>query len=87
MRENYEENKNLETTILNARPPVFWKEKSVIQTQMSKWTKDELMILLEKINQIEIMCKTNYEISETIFNKFLIDIVTKNVLVNTYLSH
>ena len=54
---------------------------------MSKWTKDDLMILLEKINQIEIMCKTNYEISEIIFNKFLLDIVTKNVLVNTYFSH
>ena len=51
--------------------------KNAIQIQMSKWTKDELIILLEKINQIEIMCKTNYEISETIFNKFLLDIVTK----------
>ena len=79
--------KNISALIAKYKPPVFWKEKSVIQTQMSKWTKDELMILLEKINQIEIMCKTNYEISETIFNKFLIDIVTKNVLVNTYLSH
>ena len=79
--------KNISALIAKYKPPVFWKEKSVIQTQMSKWTKDELMILLEKINQIEIMCKINYEISETIFNKFLIDIVTKNVLVNTYLSH
>ncbi len=69
------------------KPPVFWKEKSIIQTQMTRWNKDELMVLLEKINQIEIMCKTNYEISETIFNKFLLDIVTKDVLVNTYFLH
>ena len=79
--------KNPSKLLEKYKPPVFWKEKNAIQIQMSKWTKDELIILLEKINQIEIMCKTNYEISETIFNKFLLDIVTKNVLVNTYLSH
>ena len=79
--------KNISKLIEKYKPPVFWKEKSTIQTQMSKWTKDELMILLEKINQIEILCITNYEISETIFNKFLIDVVTKNVLANTYFSH
>ena len=60
------------------------ERKKYIQIQMTRWTKDELIVLLEKINQIEIMCKTNYEISETIFNKFLLDIVTKDVLVNTY---
>ncbi len=79
--------KNISKLIEKYKPPIFWKEKKTIQIQMSKWTKDDLMILLEKINQIEIMCKTNYEISEIIFNKFLLDIVTKNVLVNTYFSH
>ena len=79
--------KKISSLIDKFKPPIFWKEKNVIQTQMSKWTKQELIVLLEKINQIEIMCKTNYEISETIFNKFLLDIVTKKVLINTYFSH
>ena len=79
--------KNISKLIEKYKPPVFWKEKSIIQTQMTRWNKDELIVLLEKINQIEIMCKTNYEISETIFNKFLLDVVTKDVLVNTYFLH
>ena len=79
--------KNISKLIETYKPPVFWKEKGAIQIQMTRWTKDELVILLDKINHIEIMCKTNYEISETIFNKFLLDIVTKSVLVNTYFSH
>ena len=66
------------------KPPIFWKEKSIIQIQLSKWNKDELDTLLDKINEIEILCKLNYEIAETIFNKFLLDIVTKRVLTNTY---
>lgn len=79
--------KNVTKLIEKYKPPIFWKEKNIVQTQMSNWTKDELNILLEKINQIEIMCKINYEISETIFNKFLIDVISKRVLVNTYFSH
>ena len=79
--------KNAAKMIEEYKPPIFWKEKNIVLTQMSKWTKDELNILLEKINQIEIMCKINYEISETIFNKFLIDVISKRVLVNTYFSH
>ena len=66
------------------KPPIFWKEKSIIQIQLSKWNKNELDTLLDKINEIEILCKLNYEIAETIFNKFLLDIVTKRVLTNTY---
>lgn len=85
--EIYEYNEN-ETKIAvlvdTYKPPIFWKEKGIIQTQLSKWNKNELDTLLDKINEIEILCKLNYEIAETIFNKFLLDIVTKRVLTNTY---
>ena len=84
---DYEINKDLNKTILNAKPPIFWKEKSSVQTQMSMWRVDQLNTLLDKINHIEILCKENYEVSETIFNKFLLDIITKKVLINTYSSH
>ncbi len=70
--------------IENFKPPIFWKEKNIIQVQLNRWNKNDLNILLDKINEIEILCKLNYEIAETIFNKFLIDIVTKRVLTNTY---
>jgi DNA polymerase-3 subunit delta len=68
----------------NYKPPIFWKEKTIVQNQLNRWTIDELDLLLDKINDIEITCKLNYEISETIFNKFMLDIVSKKVLTNTY---
>ena len=81
----YNENENKIAVLVETyKPPIFWKEKSIIQTQLSKWNKNELDTLLDKINEIEILCKLNYEIAETIFNKFLLDIVTKRVLTNTY---
>ena len=81
----YNENETKIAVLVDTyKPPIFWKEKSIIQTQLSKWSKNELDTLLDKINEIEILCKLNYEIAETIFNKFLLDIVTKRVLTNTY---
>jgi DNA polymerase-3 subunit delta len=81
----YNENETKIAVLVDTyKPPIFWKEKSIIQIQLSKWNKNELDTLLDKINEIEILCKLNYEIAETIFNKFLLDIVTKRVLTNTY---
>jgi DNA polymerase-3 subunit delta len=83
--ESNTDNKNLSSLIDNFKPPIFWKEKKTIQSQLTRWKEDELKILMRKINDIEILCKQNYEIAETIFNKFLLDIISKRVLVNTYL--
>lgn len=83
----YEFNENetdISKLVETFKPPIFWKEKGIVQIQMKMWKKNELELLLEKINEIEILCKLNFEIAETIFNKFLIDIVSKRVLTNTY---
>jgi DNA polymerase-3 subunit delta len=83
----YEFNENetdISKLVETFKPPIFWKEKGIVQIQMKMWNKNELELLLEKINEIEILCKLNFEIAETIFNKFLIDIVSKRVLTNTY---
>ena len=68
----------------NYKPPIFWKEKNSTILQLNSWSAEELDLLLDKINEIEILCKLNYEIAETIFNKFLLDIVSKKVLINKY---
>ncbi|MEL0177417.1 MAG: hypothetical protein VW810_03870 [Pelagibacteraceae bacterium] len=75
---------NVSLAVDSYKPPIFWKEKDLVKKQLTKWNKNELNTLLDKINEIEILCKLNHEIAETIFNKFLLDIVSKRVLTNTY---
>ena len=75
---------NVSLAVDSYKPPIFWKEKDLVKKQLTKWNKNELNTLLDKINEIEILCKLNHEIAETIFNKFLLDIVSKKVLTNTY---
>ncbi len=65
--------------INNFKPPIFWKEKNEITIQLKKWKKPELVNLLKKIYYVEIKCKEHYNISNTIFNKFLLDTCSKNV--------
>jgi len=75
---------NIARMVDNYKPPIFWKEKNITILQLNSWSAAELDLLLDKINEIEILCKLNYEIAETIFNKFLLDIVSKKVLINKY---
>ena len=76
---NYNINENDVTKLVNAyKPPIFWKEKNIVITQLRNWKKKELEKLLNDLFNIEIMCKENYNLSSIIFNKFLIDTCAKN---------
>ena len=76
---NYNINENDVTKLVNAyKPPIFWKEKNIVITQLRNWKKNELEKLLNDLFNIEIMCKENYNLSSIIFNKFLIDTCAKN---------
>ena len=74
-----EDETDISKKINNFRPPLFWKEKNEITIQLKKWKKSELMNLLKKIYNVELKCKEHYNISNIIFNKFLLDTCSKNV--------
>ena len=39
LRNDYDETKDLDTTVSNFRPPIFWKDKDVVKKQLLKWDK------------------------------------------------
>ena len=59
--------KNLENLINNAKPAIFWKEKPLIKKQLSIWTFKELNKIINEINNTELLCKKNPQISKFIF--------------------
>ena len=66
-------NNNLETTINNAKPPIFWKEKDIIRQQIQKWKIDNVKKLIEDINEIELNIK-KYSINSINFiSNFLLE--------------
>ena len=72
--EDYEENKNLESTILNARPPIFWKDKEIVKQQINSWNVKQLKETIYNINNIEMEIKKNYSNSLNIISNFILQI-------------
>ena len=74
------DNKNINQLVESFRPTIFWKEKNIVKDQLKRWSKKELKILLDKIFDIEIQCKKNYDVSTVILQNFVINISTKTAL-------
>lgn len=68
----FEKNKNIDLTISNARPPIFWKEKDLIKLQLSKWKSKDIKLLIYRINDLELLIKKNINISVNISSNFMI---------------
>ena len=57
LREDFEKNQNIETTISTAKPPIFWKDKEITKSQINKWTSKKLKELVFKLGEIELLIK------------------------------
>ena len=68
----FENNKNMDLTISNARPPIFWKEKDLIRLQLSKWKSKDIKLLIYRINDLELLIKKNINTSVNISTNFMI---------------
>ena len=54
---DYKINKDLNKTISNAKPPIFWKEKEIVKQQIKSWSFKEIENLIYQINTIELLIK------------------------------
>jgi len=73
----YEENKNLETTIKNARPPIFWKEKDIVKQQLINWTPHKIQNLIFELNNVEVQVKKYNSNSINIVSDFILNSFTE----------
>lgn len=72
LRDDYEVTKNLDSTVSNFRPPIFWKDKDVIKKQLLKWDKKNSSELIFEINELEKLIKKNSENSLRITYDFVL---------------
>ncbi len=72
-----ESSTNLDEIINTSRPTIFWKEKPLVKKQLSIWNLDDLKKLISEINNTELLCKKNPQISNSIFFNFFSEICKK----------
>ena len=70
---NFQETKNLDTTISNFKPPIFWKDKEIVEQQMKNWSYKNVENLTYEINEIELLIKKYSNNSIIILSNFIIE--------------
>ena len=70
-----EKNKNMDQVISASKPPIFWKDKDIVKKQLKIWTKENTIILIQKINEIELQLKKNTESSLNILQNFIMELL------------
>ena len=68
----YAKNKDINKTINSAKPPIFWKEKDIVKTQLNKWKPEKIKDLIYHINDIELQIKKDYKNSILIITDFIL---------------
>ena len=67
------DNGNISDVINSYRPPIFWKDKQIVQKQKELWSLNKIFQLLEELNNIETSYKKNYELSNNLIFDFIIN--------------
>ena len=68
-----EKNKDLNKTIETAKPPIFWKDKEIVKTQLNKWKSDKIKKLIYQLNDIELQIKRNFNNPILITTNFILE--------------
>ena len=69
---NEQKNKDLNKTISNAKPPIFWKDKEITKKQLLNWETKQISQLIFDINSIELQIKKDASNAINIISDFII---------------
>ena len=77
IKEQENKSNNLDNLINTSKPAIFWKEKLLVKKQLSIWNIFDLKKIINDINNTELLCKKNPQISNSIFFNFFSTICKK----------
>ena len=59
IRNEIDNNTNIDQVISGFKPPIFWKEKDIVKKQAQSWSTDEIKRIIFKVNDLEALVKKN----------------------------
>ena len=59
IRNEIDNNNNIDQVISGFKPPIFWKEKDIVKKQAQSWTTKEIKEIIYKVNNLEVLVKKN----------------------------
>ena len=71
IRNEVDNNKNIDQVISTIKPPIFWKEKEIVKKQAQSWSTNEVKDIIFKINDLEALVKKNAANSMLFVSNFI----------------
>ena len=71
IRNEVDNNKNIDQVISTIKPPIFWKEKEIVKKQAQSWSTSEVKDIIFKINDLEALVKKNTANSMLFVSNFI----------------
>lgn len=71
-----QKNQNLDRIIDDYKPPIFWKEKNIIKSQLNILNEQKIKSLIMKINKVEFLIKKKTQLACLLTLDFIMNIVT-----------
>ena len=59
IRNQIDNNKNIDQVISSFKPPIFWKEKDIVKKQAQSWSTNEVKKIIFRVNELEALVKKN----------------------------
>ena len=76
LRKMFKNQSNIDDIISSFKPPIFWKDKEIVKTQVKNWSHFNLENLIYKINDTELLIKKNSTAAINILSDFIIEQTT-----------
>ena len=73
LRLSLNQNSNVDQVINSFKPPIFWKDKNIINQQIKIWELNDIETFIVDLNNIESLIKRNPQISNQIINNMILD--------------
>ncbi|MBJ65915.1 MAG: DNA polymerase III subunit delta [Rhodobiaceae bacterium] len=77
MKEIEKNYKNIDTLVNEIKPAIFWKDKPIIKKQLLIWSLKDLKKIIYEINNVEMLCKKNPQLSQSVAFTFFSKICKK----------
>ncbi len=71
IRNEIDNNENIDQVISRFKPPIFWKEKDIVKKQAQSWSTSEVKEIIFKINNLEALVKKNVSNSTLFVSDFV----------------
>ena len=60
LKENQVINKNIDSIISSYKPPIFWKDKELVKSQMKAWNLNDIRNLMYSLGELELLIKKEH---------------------------